>query len=123
MSSPFPESPVLPAALDGAKTIRFSCHRAVACWNACSSNIDISLTPVDIVRLKSRLAMSSTEFLQRCTVPYEMEKDGIAGVKLKPVDGGTACRFMAAEGCTVYADPQNACPYYHVALQAVCHKS
>jgi hypothetical protein len=23
-----------------------------------------------------------------------MEKDGIAGVKLRPVDGGTACRFM-----------------------------
>src|SRR5574337_1167851 len=87
MSSPFPESPVLPAALDGAKTIRFSCHRAVACWNACCSNIDISLTPVDIVRLKSRLGMTSTEFLHRYTVPYEMEK---AGIGLQTWDQSTA---------------------------------
>jgi Fe-S-cluster containining protein len=45
-----------------------------------------------------------------------MEKDGIAGVKLKPVDGGTACRFMTPEGCGVYADRPTACRYYPVAL-------
>lgn len=115
-ASPFPESPVLPAALDGSKAIRFRCHRGIACWNACCSNIDISLTPVDIMRLKRRLGTTSTEFLERCTLPYEMEKDGIAGVKLKPVDGGTACRFMQPEGCAVYDDRPTACRYYPVAL-------
>ncbi len=114
--SPFPDSPVVPAALDGSKPIRFRCHRGIACWNACCSNIDISLTPVDIVRFKHRLGMSSTEFLHRHTLPYEMEKDGIAGVKLKPVDGGTACPFMQPEGCSVYADRPTACRYYPVAL-------
>jgi Fe-S-cluster containining protein len=119
--SPFPESPVLPAALDGGKTIRFRCHRGIACWNACCSNIDISLTPVDILRLKQRLGLSSTEFLERYTLPYEMEKDGIAGVKLKPVDGGSACRFVQAEGCGVYGDRPTACRYYPVALLSM-HK-
>ena len=114
--APFPASPVLPEMLDGSRTIRFRCHRGVACWNACCSNIDISLTPYDIVRLKRRLGITSTEFLERYTVPYEMEKDGIAGVKLKPVDGGTACRFMGDEGCGIYADRPTACRYYPVAL-------
>jgi Fe-S-cluster containining protein len=117
--APFPESPVLPALLDGGKTIQFRCHRGIACWNACCSNIDISLTPYDIMRLKRRLGLTSTEFLERYTVPYEMEKDGIAGVKLRPVEGGTACRFMQSEGCGVYGDRPTACRYYPVALLAL----
>jgi len=114
--SPFPESPVLPQTFGEDRTIRFRCHRGVACWNACCSNIDISLTPYDILRLKRRLGISSTEFLERYTLPYEMEKDGIAGVKLRPVDGGTACRFNVPEGCGVYEDRPTACRYYPVAL-------
>ena len=114
--APFPESPVLPQTFGEDKPIRFRCHRGIACWNACCSNIDISLTPYDILRLKRRLGITSTEFLERYTVPYEMEKDGIAGVKLKPVDGGTACRFMVPEGCSVYEDRPTACRYYPVAL-------
>ena len=117
--SPFPGSPVLPETFGEERTIRFRCHRGVACWNACCSNIDISLTPYDIVRLKNRLGLTSTEFLERYTVPYEMEKDGIAGVKLKPVEGGTACRFMQPEGCGVYEDRPTACRYYPVALLAM----
>ena len=113
---PFPESPVLPAMMDGGKTIQFRCHRAIACWNACCSNIDISLTPYDILRLKRRLGLTSSEFLERYTVPHEREREGIAGVKLKPVDGGTACKFMVPEGCDVYADRPTACRYYPVAL-------
>jgi Fe-S-cluster containining protein len=112
----FPESPVLPEMMNGSKVIRFRCHRNVACWNACCSNIDISLTPYDILRLKRRLDLTATEFLERYTVPYEMEKEGIAGVKLRPVEGGTACRFMGPEGCGVYADRPTACRYYPVAL-------
>jgi uncharacterized protein len=114
--NPFPQGPVLPELLDADKAIRFRCRKGIACWNACCSNIDISLTPYDIVRLKRRLGMSSTEFLGCYTLPYEMEKDGIAGVKLKSVDGGTACRFMTQDGCRVYADRPTACRYYPVAL-------
>ena len=113
---PFPQSPVLPTMVDGDHKIQFSCHKGISCWNACCSNIDISLTPYDIIRLKKHLGISSTEFLRDYTVPYEMEKDGLAGVKLRPVDGGTACRFMTDAGCGVYADRPTACRYYPVAL-------
>jgi len=115
-TKPFPESPVVPATLEGSAPLQFRCRPGIACWNACCSNIDIALTPVDIVRLKQRLGLASSEFLKEYTVPYEMEKDGIAGVKLRPVQGGTACRFMTSEGCSVYEDRPTACRYYPVAL-------
>jgi hypothetical protein len=102
--------------MEGDKEIQFSCHKGISCWNACCANIDISLTPLDIIRLKKRLGTSSTDFLREYTVPYEMEKDGMAGVKLRSVDGGSACRFMKPEGCGVYEDRPTACRYYPVAL-------
>jgi len=122
MSKPdvaFPQSPVVPNMVSGEHQIQFSCHKGISCWNACCANIDISMTPYDIVRLKKHLGISSTEFLREYTVPYEMEKDGIAGVKLRPVENGTACRFMTEEGCGVYADRPTACRYYPVALLSI----
>ncbi|MBM3392056.1 MAG: YkgJ family cysteine cluster protein [Betaproteobacteria bacterium] len=121
MSTPDPKdlpfnSPVVPEMVDGAKTIRFRCRKGIDCWNACCSNIDISLTPYDILRLKRRLGLASAQFLQQYAVPYELEKDGIAGIKLKPVAGGSACQFMKPEGCSVYEDRPTACRYYPVAL-------
>jgi len=114
--APFEPSPVMPTMLGGEKVIQFRCHKHVKCWNACCSNIDITLTPYDLVRLKNRLDMSSGDFLKRYTVPYEMDKDGMPGVKLRPVEGGTACQFMQPEGCGVYEDRPTACRYYPVAL-------
>ena len=113
---PFPNSPVVPTMVSESHTIEFSCHKGIGCWNACCSNIDISLTPYDVLRMKTRLGITSTEFLKDYTVPYEMEKDGIAGIKFRPVEGGSACRFMRPEGCDIYADRPTACRYYPVAL-------
>jgi len=114
--SPFPQSPVEATQYDGSKVIQFRCYPGISCFNACCKNIDITLTPYDILRLKRRLGVTSGEFLREYTEPYEMEKEGIAGVKFKPVDGGTACRFMREEGCSVYEDRPTACRYYPVAL-------
>lgn len=113
---PFPGSPVVPQTFDDSKVIQFQCRKGIACWNACCSNIDISLTPYDILRLKRHFNIGSGEFLKQYTVPYEMEQNSIAGVKLRPVEGGTACQFMRPEGCSVYEDRPTACRYYPVAL-------
>lgn len=117
--SPFPNSPVVPELVEGSKSINFRCYKGIKCFNACCSNIDISLTPYDIIRLKNRLDMVSGEFLLKYTYPYELEKEGIAGVKFKPVENGTACQFMTAEGCSVYEDRPTACRYYPVGLVSI----
>jgi uncharacterized protein len=111
-----PGNPVIPRTFDDSKVIQFQCRKGISCWNACCSNIDISLTPYDILRLKNRFEMDSGVFLQKYTVPYEMDKNSIAGVKLRPVENGTACQFMRPEGCSVYEDRPTACRYYPVAL-------
>lgn len=115
-NQPFPVNPVLPQSFDATKVIQFQCHQGIGCWNACCSNIDISLTPYDILRLKRRFEINSGAFLQKYTVPYELEENGIVGVKLRPVENGTACQFMTAEGCSVYSDRPTACRYYPIAL-------
>lgn len=114
--SPFANSPVEPTMLPENSQLQFRCHRGVSCWNQCCSNIDIPLTPYDVLRLKNRLGLSSGEFLQKYTEPFEMDKDGMPGIKYKPVEGGTACQFMVPEGCSVYEDRPTACRYYPVAL-------
>ena len=114
--SPFSQSPVMPEMLEDTAEIQFRCRKGIECWNACCSNIDISLTPVDILRLSRRLGISTTEFIQQYTFPYELEPNGVAGVKFKPVENGSACQFMRPEGCDVYSDRPTACRYYPVAL-------
>ncbi len=114
--SPFESSPVVPEQFDEDHVIKFRCYKGIECFNACCSNIDITLTPYDILRLKNRLGMNSSEFLRKYTVPFEFGKNSIAGVKLLPVEGGTACQFMTEEGCSVYSDRPTACRYYPVGL-------
>lgn len=76
----------------------------------------LSDSPYDILRFKQHLGISSSEFLLKYTLPSEMDQNGIAGVKLRPVENGSSCQFMNPEGCGVYGDRPIACRYYPVAL-------
>jgi Fe-S-cluster containining protein len=114
--SPIPVSPVIPNQLPGDTVIQFRCHKDIDCFNACCKNIDIMLTPYDILRLKQRLGISSTEFLRLYTEPFEFGKNSVAGVKYKPTEGTTECQFVTDEGCSVYEDRPTACRYYPVGL-------
>jgi len=115
-NSPFAESPVLPAQFDEDHVIKFRCHKDIECFNACCRNIDIMLTPYDIIRLKQRLGMTSSEFLKKYTFPFEFGANSLVGVKMHPVEDGTACQFMNDEGCSVYEDRPTSCRYYPVGL-------
>ena len=114
--SPIPGSPVIPNQLPGDAVIQFRCHKDIDCFNACCKNIDIMLTPYDILRLKRRLGITSTEFLRLYTEPFEFGKNSVAGVKYKPREGTTECQFVTDEGCSVYEDRPTACRYYPVGL-------
>jgi len=49
-------------------TFRFACHPGVPCFNECCSDVNIFLTPYDILRMKNRLGISSMEFLDQYTL-------------------------------------------------------
>ena len=85
--SPIPDTPVLPNQLAGDAVIQFRCHKDIDCFNACCKNIDIMLTPYDILRLKKRLGITSTEFLRQYTEPFEFGRGSVGGVKYTIKDG------------------------------------
>ena len=114
--SPIPDTPVLPNQLAGDAVIQFRCHKDIDCFNACCKNIDIMLTPYDILRLKKRLGITSTEFLRQYTEPFEFGRGSVGGVKYKPKEGTNECQFVTEEGCSVYEDRPTACRYYPVGL-------
>lgn len=115
--TPFPQSPIVPVQFGLNDKFQFRCHKGIACFNKCCENIDILLTPYDILRLKQRMALTSREFIDQYTTDFAMDGHGMPGLKLKTRDGSTACINLTPQGCGVYSDRPAACRYY--ALGAV----
>ena len=116
------DSPIQPKELDADSEFQFDCHKNIACFNACCKNIDISLTPYDIVRLKNRLGMNSKEFVAKYTVPYAMDHHDMPGLKMVTKTGSTECIHLSEEGCGVYDDRPAACRYYALGSMGVRKK-
>jgi len=94
---------------------KFSCHKGVKCFTQCCRKINIMLTPFDIIRIKKRLNMTSSEFLDKYT---QMDLDPktshpFAILKMKD-DEEKTCPFVTAEGCTIYTDRPANCRYYPI---------
>ena len=91
----------------------FDCSPGVACFNACCRDLNQSLFPYDILRLKQRLRLSSDEFLARYTRQHIGPGSGLPIVTLKPEKaGGLKCPFVSEKGCSVYSDRPASCRTY-----------
>jgi Fe-S-cluster containining protein len=93
----------------------FSCHPGISCFNQCCRNVSIVLTPLDVLRMSRRLAMTTTEFLGRHTfVPFsEDQKLPFVFLRMKE-DAERTCPFVTAEGCGIYQDRPWPCRMYPV---------
>lgn len=107
---------VEPVRLDPETKFRFRCHPGISCFTRCCSNIDIMLTPYDVLRMKKRLGISSEEFLTRYTVMRIDEKSSHPYAYLRMSDDqNRVCPFVTKpEGCTIYEDRPVSCRYYPV---------
>ncbi len=97
---------------------RFACHGALDCFNSCCSDVNIFLTPYDVLRMKNRLGITSQDFLDRYTIlPVEKNlKYPVLVLKLTD-DEEKICHFVDKEkGCTIYEDRPWACRMYPVGL-------
>lgn len=116
-------SAVDPVQLTLKSRFRFKCHKGISCFTKCCSNIDIMLTPYDIVALKKRLGITSGEFLEKYT---RTQAEGRASFPLLYLrmneDEGRSCPFVTAEGCSVYEDRPATCRYYPIG-QGILKKS
>ncbi|MCP4701103.1 MAG: YkgJ family cysteine cluster protein [Gammaproteobacteria bacterium] len=113
------ENPVIPTKLSLDDRFQFRCHKDIACFNECCKQIDITLTPYDILRLQKRLEMPSREFLAQHTVPFEMDSQKMPGVKIRTVGDSTVCPFLGEAGCQVYEDRPTTCRYYALGLMSM----
>ena len=115
-------SPIMPVQLDLDDKFRFRCRKGIACFNKCCENIDILLTPYDVVRLKNRLGITSREFIDSYTTDFAMDGQGTPGLKLAVKPGSAACINLTPEGCGVYEDRPAACRYYALGLVSMRRK-
>lgn len=110
------KSPTMPQVLTGDTKLKFNCYKGISCFNACCKHADITLTPYDVLRLKKRFSQSSEEFLKQYTVPFQMDGDGVPGIKMRTSNEGACVMLDGENGCGVYADRPAVCRYYPVAL-------
>jgi len=96
----------------------FDCHPGISCFNNCCGDVNIVLTPYDIIRLKRRLGISSTEFLARYTIkPFTAEqKFPLVLLKMDPDKENKPCPLVTDKGCSVYEDRPWPCRMYPVGV-------
>jgi len=108
-------SHIMPEKLTLNSKIKFRCHPGVSCFTSCCGNINIILTPYDILCLRKRIGIDSDEFLLRYTTPVYIQKTDMPGVQIHLTKEGR-CPFVTEEGCLVYSDRPSACRYYPVGM-------
>jgi Fe-S-cluster containining protein len=99
------------------ETFPFSCHSGLPCFNRCCADVNILLTPLDVLRLARRFGMTTTEFLDRHALLPVTKDLQLPVVLLKMSDQpDKRCEFVGPEGCTVYDDRPWACRMYPVGM-------
>jgi Fe-S-cluster containining protein len=89
---------------------RFACHPGLACFTGCCADVNIVLTPYDVLRLKKALKLSSRDFLDKYTVAPFMGEYKVPLVLLRMRDDARkSCPFITPQGCSVYEDRPWAC--------------
>jgi Fe-S-cluster containining protein len=122
LADDLPKSPILPVQLGLGDKFQFHCHKGIACFNKCCENIDILLTPYDIIRLKNHFGITSREFIDLYTTDFALDAHGMPGLKLRTRQNSTACVNLTPAGCSVYEDRPAACRYYALGLVSMRKK-
>ncbi len=81
---------------------RFNCHAGLECFNRCCRDINIFLSPYDVLRLSRKLGLTTGEFLERYTI--RLQRPGgfpVVLIKMRE-EAGLQCPFVTASGCSVY---------------------
>ena len=96
---------------------KYSCHKGLGCFGKCCGNVNIFLTPYDVLRMKKALGISSEEFLAKYTLSLILQDQQIPVALLKMGDDEKKkCPFVTVEGCTIYQDRPWACRMYPLGL-------
>jgi uncharacterized protein len=102
------------SVLEG-ETFSFDCHSGLPCFTDCCRDLNLVLTPYDLLRLKKHLGLPSMDLLDRFTSIKPGGHNGYPAVLLKmDEDEGRTCPFVTPRGCRVYEDRPGACRIYPI---------
>ena len=91
----------------------FRCHAGIDCFTHCCRQLELALTPYDVLRLKKSTASRQSDFLDRYVIIEKEGCDTFPRLYLTMVDDGReSCVFVGSQGCTVYEDRPGACRAY-----------
>ena len=96
-------------------TITFRCGPDVPCFNECCHDLSLMLTGYDVLRLRTHLGISSSEFIETYSDVHTDELFNLPLLRLKMKDDPRkSCPLLSDQGCTVYQDRPWACRSYPV---------
>ncbi len=113
----------LPYALRDKKQVKpdesfcFACHSKIPCFTDCCADINIFLTPLDVLRLSRRVGLSTDSFLDRHTLMPITKDLHLPVVLLRMSDNEKkTCPFVGEDGCTVYDSRPWSCRMYPLGM-------
>ncbi|MBF0233433.1 MAG: YkgJ family cysteine cluster protein [Desulfamplus sp.] len=118
-------SEVIPEQMGYNTRFQFECHKGVKCFTRCCRDIDIMLTPYDILTMRKYLNITSEEFLSIYTDVHLLEKADLPVVTLKLLDDEQkSCPFVQdKEGCLIYECRPSTCRYYPLGMGSLSYAS
>ena len=106
--------------IQDSEAFSFSCHPKVDCFTDCCRQLELALTPYDVLRLKQETKLDSKIFLDRYVIQEQEKEDVFPRFYLTMVDDGQAsCVFVAKTGCMVYPGRPGACRAYPMGRAAM----
>ncbi len=95
----------------------FECHPGLTCFTRCCRDVNIMLTPVDVLRLARHLKLDTQDFLDTHALMPITKDLHLPVMMLKMnADDEKKCPFLSDKGCTVYDDRPWACRMYPLGM-------
>jgi Fe-S-cluster containining protein len=121
--APRAPEPELPEALRNKRQLAagssfcFDCQPNVTCFTNCCADVNIVLTPADVLALARRTGLTTGEFLDRHTM-HPITKDLHLPVVMLRMGAAPEkrCPFVGEKGCSVYEARPWACRMYPVGM-------
>jgi Fe-S-cluster containining protein len=96
---------------------KFACHKDIPCFNACCCDVNIVLTPYDVIRMKHALGATSEEFLEKYCLVASSKSQRLPIVLMRlNEDEKKTCQFVGEQGCTIYKDRPWACRCFPIGV-------
>jgi len=111
-----PDNPAGESPLSESSSFDFSCHDSLPCFTQCCKDVNIYLTPYDVLRLRRVLGVGSSEFLAKYTQSFLAKVTSIPVVQLLMAPDTLYCPFVTESGCRVYENRPWACRMFPLDL-------